>query len=145
MQGQETTTHVLVVDNDWDIRSVLRDVLEEEGYAVTLAADGYTALAVMRAVTRPLVVVLDQGLAGMTGTELVEAVVSDGQPAAARAFLLLTASPDRLLAPFSEHEWPEVVPVIAKPFDLEALLEAVAAAARRLDGSSAIAALKSAI
>jgi CheY-like chemotaxis protein len=139
MQRQEITTYVLVVDNDWDTRAVLRDVLEEEGYAVTLAADGYTALAVMRAVTRPLVVVLDQGLAGMTGTELVEAILRDGQPAVARAFLLLTASPERLPAPFSKQEWPEVMPVIAKPFDLEALLEAVAAAARRLDGNSAIA------
>lgn len=137
MQEQGTTSHVLVVDDDQDTRAVLCEVLEDEGYTVIVAADGSTALPFVRTYAHPLVVLLDQSLPGMTGTELVESVLGDGQTPAGRAFLFLTASPERLAAPFTAQDWQQVVPVIAKPFDLEALLEAVAAAAQRLDGSSA--------
>lgn len=132
MRRDDATRHVLVVEDDRDTRTALRDLLEDEDYAVTTAADGRMALAVLRECNRPLVVLLDQGMPGMTGTELMEAVLSDGQTVGARAFLLLTASPDRLPAPFNQRFMQQEVPVVAKPFDLEALLGAVAAAARRV-------------
>lgn len=137
MRWEGATRHVLVVENDQDTRTALRDVLEDEGYAVTTAADGHTALAVLRACNRPLVVLLDQGMPEMTGTVLVEAVLCDDHPAGARAFLLLTTSPDRLPFPFNQRYMQQVVPVVAKPFDLEVLLEVVGAAARRLGSFSA--------
>ncbi|MDZ7749080.1 MAG: sigma-54 dependent transcriptional regulator [Halofilum sp. (in: g-proteobacteria)] len=37
------SAHVLVVDDEPDIRDLLREILEEEGYDVTVAADGATA------------------------------------------------------------------------------------------------------
>jgi CheY-like chemotaxis protein len=137
MREHGASRHILVVEDDPDTRAVLRAVLEDEGYAVTEAADGQTALAVLRGCIRPLVVLLDQGVPGLAGTQVVEAVLSDGPKAGARAFLLLTGSPDRLPAPFNRQPMQQVVPVVAKPFDVDTLLEAVAAAARRLDGSGA--------
>ncbi len=41
-------TNVLVVDDERDIRELLREILVEEGYAVTTAADGATAQQVAR-------------------------------------------------------------------------------------------------
>ena len=38
-----STAHVLVVDDEPDIRDLLREILEEEGYTVTVAADGEAA------------------------------------------------------------------------------------------------------
>jgi DNA-binding NtrC family response regulator len=38
-----STAHVLVVDDEPDIRELLREILEEEGYAVTVAADAAEA------------------------------------------------------------------------------------------------------
>jgi CheY-like chemotaxis protein len=52
--------HVLVIDADEDIRSLLHIILEDAGYTVTVAADGEAALTVLRqAVPLPDLIVLD--------------------------------------------------------------------------------------
>jgi CheY-like chemotaxis protein len=50
---------VLVVDDDFDIRDSLRDVLGDEGFHVELAADGFEALAILRRHPLPSVILLD--------------------------------------------------------------------------------------
>src|SRR5262249_1649760 len=50
---------VLVVDDDFDLRQTLREILQDEGYAVDTAANGQEALDRMRRETPPEVVVLD--------------------------------------------------------------------------------------
>ena len=60
---------VLVVDDDAEVRQVLRWALEDSGFDVLTAPDGPTALA--QAETRPLgVVVLDHGLPNTDGVRL---------------------------------------------------------------------------
>ncbi len=39
---------VLVVDDDYDLRETMRDVLEDEGYAVETASNGQEALDCLR-------------------------------------------------------------------------------------------------
>jgi len=34
-----TSSHVLVVDDEVDIRALIKDILTDEGYGVTVAAD----------------------------------------------------------------------------------------------------------
>src|SRR5437588_4005003 len=46
---------VLVVDDDPDLRTVLRLLLEDEGYIVQLAGDGFAALARVQAETPDLI------------------------------------------------------------------------------------------
>jgi len=60
---------VLVVDDDPDVRQVLRWALEDAGFDVLTAADGPTALAQAEA-RSPGVVVLDHGLPNTDGTHL---------------------------------------------------------------------------
>jgi CheY-like chemotaxis protein len=121
-------TQVLVADDDSGTRAMLRDVLEGEGYTVITARNGRAALAHMRMTPMPLVVLLDERMPGLTGTEVVGAYRA-GTPTSRREFILLTASPDALPAVFDGH-----VPVVAKPFNLGTLLGAVARAAARLEG-----------
>jgi CheY-like chemotaxis protein len=60
--------HILVVDDDGDLRDTLRDVLEEVGYAVTSAADGADALDQLRdASQRPDMILLDLQMPNMDG------------------------------------------------------------------------------
>lgn len=59
---------VLIVDDDDGIRASLRMALEDQGYRVTEAADGETALDQVRQ-SPPDVVVLDLMLPGMDGFE----------------------------------------------------------------------------
>ena len=62
--------NVLVVDDDQEMRALLRDVLEEHGYAVTLASNGQEALASLRDREFP-VVLTDLRMKGMQGIELL--------------------------------------------------------------------------
>jgi DNA-binding NtrC family response regulator len=62
--------NVLVVDDDLEMRALLRDVLEGHGYTVTLASNGQEALASLRDREYP-VVLTDLRMKGMQGIELL--------------------------------------------------------------------------
>lgn len=70
---------VLVVDDDDDVRSELRDVLESENYVVLEARDGKEALETLRAGTAPGIrlIVLDLVMPCMSGWELVDLLRRD--------------------------------------------------------------------
>ena len=61
--------HILVIEDDPDIREVIRMHLEKELFAVTTAEDGPTGLALARTLTSTLVI-LDLGLPGIDGLEV---------------------------------------------------------------------------
>ena len=64
--GRSSVHRILVVDDDPSVRTLVRDVLEVEGYAVELAEDGFSALRRIEA-NRPDCVVLDVMMPGMDG------------------------------------------------------------------------------
>src|SRR5689334_17530117 len=68
---------LLVVDDDIAVRTVIRLALEDEGYRVLEAADGYAGLAVLRATPVDLVL-LDLNMAGMDGWTLHHRLRADG-------------------------------------------------------------------
>ena len=61
---------VLVVDDERNIRSLLRMYLEQAGYAVLEAEDGETALRYVNSDSPPAVLVLDLMLPGVDGFEV---------------------------------------------------------------------------
>jgi len=64
---------VLVVDDDMSIRSVVGEILSDEGYEVTLAASGEEALETFRKGGYG-VVLTDIRMGGMNGVELLKAI-----------------------------------------------------------------------
>ena len=66
----DVSQNVLVVDDDHDMRALLRDVLEEHGYKVTLAPNGQEALKNLREGEYP-VVLTDLRMKGIQGIELL--------------------------------------------------------------------------
>ncbi len=69
---------VLVVDDDADFRTLLREVLENEGYTVLAAANGRDALdQLRRAPSLPGVVVLDLMMPVMDGWQVMRAMQDD--------------------------------------------------------------------
>lgn len=63
------TKHILVVDDDLDIRTIVKATLEKDGYSVFLAETGLDALAKLERVN-PDIVVLDIVLPDLSGTEV---------------------------------------------------------------------------
>ena len=69
---------VFVVEDDADIRDMIRQILELEGYRVLTASDGSEALDHIRhAGERPSVILLDLMMPGMNGWEFRAAQLKD--------------------------------------------------------------------
>jgi DNA-binding NtrC family response regulator len=72
-----TATHVLVVDDEPDIRELLGEILVEEGYRVTPAADGATARAVADR-DRPELALIDIWMPDVDGITLLKEWQGEG-------------------------------------------------------------------
>jgi len=68
--------HILVVDDDADVRRMLQILLTNAGYRVSLAATGEEALAYLELVT-PDLVLLDVALPGVDGCQVMEHIKSN--------------------------------------------------------------------
>lgn len=66
--------HILVVEDDSDLRDTLREVLEAAGHSVAVAQDGLDALSQLRQETgrRPDLILLDLQMPNMNGIEFRE-------------------------------------------------------------------------
>jgi CheY-like chemotaxis protein len=73
---------VLVVDDDYAVLDSMKDVLEDEGYEVLLAANGLEALKELRRGVRPDVILLDLMMPVMNGWEFRKEQLQDGSLAA---------------------------------------------------------------
>jgi CheY-like chemotaxis protein len=123
---------VLVVEDDDAIRRAVRLTLEDEGYEVYEAPDGKPALERLQNSQNPMVVVLDLIMPGMDGRQVLEAVAGHDALATRHAYILVTANAKTLPLSFATLLTDLRVPVIAKPFDLDKLVDIVAEAAQRL-------------
>ena len=112
---------MLVVDDDRDIRDVLTDALEAEGYRVVTAADGIEALDWLRAeVARPCIILLDLMMPRMDGIQFRTEVMND--PASPLIpVVVLSADPSAIATAKSLN----FAGSLRKPVPLEALLAAV--------------------
>ena len=120
---------ILLVDDDAAIREALRMALEDEGYHVLEAAEGATALAVLREQNRPLVALLDHIMPGMDGAETLRHIARDTDLARRHAYVLLTAVAPEALALLLRSIDGLRVQALSKPFDLDELFATVERAA----------------
>lgn len=111
------TFHILVADDDASIRTLMTEVLEDEGYAVHACGDGFDVLCAAR-ISRPALLILDVAMPVMTGDEVLRRLRADGFDA---PIIMVTAAPEP--ARFLSQGATGVLP---KPFELHALLETVA-------------------
>jgi CheY-like chemotaxis protein len=115
---------VLVVDDEPDIRMSLRDVLEEEGYAVVEAANGKQALDLLPGLPRPCAIILDIIMPVMSGNELYERLQADPRLSDI-PLVVSTSDPSRA---------PSGVLLMKKPIHLHRLLTTVAGLFRNQGG-----------
>ena len=84
---------VLIVDDDGDIRSVLRSLIEaEDSYEILEAPDGETALDIAHR-EQPRVIILDYMMPGMTGADVAKGLRTLVPDARIIAFTAVLKSP----------------------------------------------------
>jgi CheY-like chemotaxis protein len=127
-----TRGHVLVVDDERDLRALLRELFEDEGYMVGEASDGQVALDLLRATPNRWVVLTDHQMPRLDGPGLVESVLADPVLRARHAYLYMTAT-DRIITPGLAQQLEALQAItLIKPFSLATCVDLVAAAAARL-------------
>lgn len=93
MQATQSSKTVLVVDDDDDLREMVSQMLELEGFTVCAARNGREALDFLRSNPAPSVIVLDLMMPVMSGQEFREEQLRD-QALASIPVVLLTAAYD---------------------------------------------------
>ncbi len=111
--------HVLVVDDDLDIRETLQEILEHEGFVVATARNGADALARAK-LLRPELILLDLFMPVMDGAEFRRLQLGDPDIAYIPVVVVSAAVnlEDRVRSL-------EVAGAVEKPLRLEALFEVV--------------------
>jgi CheY-like chemotaxis protein len=111
---------VLIVDDDADIRSILGQILQMQGYSVQTAANGREALEALSSGLPPRVIVLDLMMPVMSGWDF-RAQQRLRPEVAAVPVIVLTGGGGlrRDVQELDAAAW------FAKPVDLEKLLDAI--------------------
>jgi CheY-like chemotaxis protein len=114
---------LLVVDDDYGVLDAIKEVLEDEGYEVSLAADGLEALKELRLGQRPCMILLDLMMPVMNGWDFRQEqlrdeilasiptiiITADGRADQKSAelktdgFLKKPVNPDQLMAVVEKH------------------------------------------
>ena len=128
---------VCVIEDDEAIRATLRVLLEDEGYRVLEAADGLAGYELLRTSAIPLIALIDHKLPKMDGCDLLDLTAKNEDLRARHEFIFVTASPQHAEDDCGETLEELNIPLIPKPFDIDEVLEPVAAAAQRISQRAA--------
>lgn len=112
-----TCTTILVVEDDDDIRSVIVDLLESEGYQTMAATNGKEALDVLSNSPIPCLVLLDMMMPIMNGREFLDIIMKDSM-LAPLPVLIVSAIADATNSKGS-------IGFLKKPIDIDVVLDVV--------------------
>jgi CheY-like chemotaxis protein len=112
-------SYVFVVDDEEDIREIMSTVLELEGFSVKTAQNGRDAVAKLKELPAPALILLDLMMPEMDGFGFLEQVRQGALPHCA-------AVPVVVVTAFSQKEVPTgAVQLLTKPVPLEHLVRLV--------------------
>ena len=126
-----STSTILVVDDEPQIRRVMRTTLSSNGYAVVEAKSGEEALEVIRK-ERPELVLLDLNMPGMGGLEVCREI-RDQSDIAIIMLTVRNSEHDKVLALDAGAD-----DYVVKPFSMEELLARIRAALRRTSSAEPV-------
>ena len=108
---------ILIVEDDEDIRSVIVDLLESEGYVTLSASNGKEALEILKKAAKPCLVLLDMMMPIMNGRQFLDTIMSDSR-LAPLPVLIVSAVADKSIAEGS-------IGYLRKPIDIDVILRVV--------------------
>ena len=120
--ARSTPLRILAIDDDADTREMYSRMIRDEGHEPLLAGDGVEALRLME--PQPDLVILDLGLPGMDGYEILRAMKADATTA---EIPVLVVSAHRFVRPAEAIGF---VAALRKPADLPLLPAMIALVGR---------------
>ena len=117
MNQNNQTRKILVVDDDPVIRDMMADILEFEGYTISVARNGSEALQLLRSDENYLVF-LDIMMPAMSGKELCAIIEADPHSRERHTIILMSAM-DNL----EEAASFQVDAILQKPFVVEDVID----------------------
>jgi CheY-like chemotaxis protein len=110
-----STSSILLVEDDPDIRDTVSELLELEGYQMVTSPNGREALAQLQRMKRPCLILLDVMMPIMDGYAFMKGMRADGQ---------LADIP--VVVTSASHKPPEgACAYVPKPIDVDELLAVV--------------------
>jgi len=109
----------LIVNDDDDGRSLVKELLEGDGYVVQEARDGGAALELLTTAPEPALVILDLEMPVMSGDEVLDAMKKHER--LAHLPVLVVSGSGRMIDPRRGS----VVGFLSKPIDVERFAEIV--------------------
>lgn len=125
---------ILIVDDELNIRELLKFNLENSGYKVIEAEDGQTAINIAKS-QKPELIVLDLMLPGMDGLEVCR-LVKNSRETAAIPIIMLTAKNEEIDKVIGLELGAD--DYLTKPFSPRELLARIKAVLRRSNKESAV-------
>lgn len=116
MGKKESRACVLVVEDDWAVRSALSTVLRNEGYSVAAAENGKEALRFLKSNSRPCVIVLDLVMPDMDGWTLRDLMSLDRELDRIPVIVISAVQRERAARRLNPMAF------VPKPIDLDRLL-----------------------
>jgi CheY-like chemotaxis protein len=122
LRSSRKRSHILVVEDDQDIRESLVEILVDDGYAASMANDGLQALLRLRnGLPKPDLILLDLMMPNMNGIEFRHELLNNPEYAGI-SVVVVTADANAKHTAEKLH----VSAVIHKPLEIPALLELIA-------------------
>jgi len=121
--------HILVINDTQEVLEVMRDLLEDEGYRVTLHSDAIRDIERIREIA-PDMVILDHLMGDEEyGWQIIQRLRLDRD--LARLPIIVCTAAARMVRELEGHLKAKDITVVLKPFDIDDLLNAVRAALGR--------------
>jgi CheY-like chemotaxis protein len=109
--------HILVIEDDADLRETLKDLLEMEGFRVVTASNGREGLQQIQQNGQPCLILLDLMMPVMNGWEFLEALRRDQTASLAQTPVAVVSA----AADIADVERDYGCSVLKKPVSLERL------------------------
>jgi DNA-binding response OmpR family regulator len=113
------TYRVLVIDDDTNLRKLLKLLFDHHGYQVLLAPDGEVGMALAEG-GQPDIILLDVAMPHRNGMEVYLDLQNNPLTASIPVLVFSAALTQREIQAW--HSLPYVVDVLAKPFDINRLI-----------------------
>lgn len=111
--------HILLIEDEPDLRETLKDLLELIGFQVETAANGREGLRKLDSAGNPCLILLDLMMPVMNGWQFLDALRKDPQPGRASIPVLVVSAAMDLLDIQSQYG----CRALSKPVDIDKLID----------------------